>query len=75
MYLKLCEKQLKQNRKFTKNLQKTKKTTVADFIRKKEKKFFNNLNPSFVKGNNIFWKTIELFFSDKGNLRSQIKLI
>ena len=31
---------------------------------------------TMVKDNNFFWKTIKpFFFSDKGNLRSQIKLI
>ena len=35
----------------------------------------NNVNPSFVKDKKTFRKTIKPFFSDKGNLRSQTKLI
>ena len=36
----------------------------------------DNLNPSFVKDKKTFMKTIKpFFFSDKGNLRSQTKLI
>ena len=39
------------------------------------KGFFNNLNPSFVTVNKLFWKTIKTFFPSKGNNRSQIKLV
>ena len=39
------------------------------------KRFFNNLNPSFVTDNKLFWKTIKPFFSNKGNYGSQIKLV
>ena len=52
-----------------------KKNYCSRLYKKERKEFFNNLNPSFVKDNNIFWKTIKPFFSDKTNLRSQIKLI
>ena len=51
-----------------------KKNYCSRLYKKERKEFFNNLNPSFVKDNNIFWKTIKPFFSDKTNLRSQIKL-
>ena len=43
----------KQNRKFTKNLQKT-KNYCSRLYKKERKEFFNNLNPSFVKDNKIF---------------------
>ena len=54
---------------------KRQKNYCSRLYKKERKEFFNNLNPSFVKDNKIFWKTIKPFFSDKGNLRSQIKLI
>ena len=53
---------------------KRQKSYCSRLYKKERKEFFNNLNPSFVKDNNIFWKTIKPFFSDKTNLRSQIKL-
>ena len=84
MYLKLCEKQLWKDQilknyilKTTRNWLKTYKgqrNYYSRLYKKERKEFFNNLNPSFVKDNNIFWKTIKPFFSDKTNLRSQIKL-
>ena len=43
--------------------------------KKERKRFFNNLNPSFVTDNKLFWKTIKPFFSNKGNYESQIKLV
>ena len=52
-----------------------KKNYCSRLYKKERKEFFNNLNPSFVKDNKIFWKTITPFFSGKGNLRSQIKPI
>ena len=51
------------------------KNYCSRLYKKERKKFFNNFNPSFVKDIKIFWKSIKPFFSDKGNLRSQIKLI
>ena len=38
--------------------------------KKERKRFFNNLNPSFVTDNKLFWKTIKPFFSNKGNYGS-----
>ena len=52
-----------------------KQTNFYSRLYKKERKrFFSNLNPSFVNDNKLFWKTIKPFFSNKGNYRSQIKL-
>ena len=42
--------------------------------KKERKRFFNNLNRYFVTDNNLLWKTIKPFFSNKGNYGSQIKL-
>ena len=43
---------------------------------KKERKyFFNSLNPSFVKDNKLFWKTVKPFFSNKGDRGSNIQLV
>ena len=43
------------------------KTFAADTIKKERKRFFNNFNPSFFTESKLFWKTIEPFFSHKGN--------
>ena len=50
------------------------KAFAAHCIKKERTWFFNNLNPSFVTNNKLFWKTIKPFFSNQGNYRSQIKL-
>ena len=39
-----------------------------------KRNFFNSLNPSFVK-DELFWKTVKPFFSNKGNLGLNIKLV
>ena len=45
-----------------------KQTNFYSRLYKKERKrFFSNLNPSFVNDNKLFWKTIKPFFSNKGN--------
>ena len=51
------------------------KTFAADCIKKERKRFFNNLSPSFVTDNKLFWKTIKSFFSNKGNYGSKIQLV
>ena len=38
------------------------KSYCSRLYKKERKVFFNNLNPSFVKNNNIIWKTVKLFF-------------
>ena len=43
------------------------KNFCSRLYKKERKRFFNNLNPSFVTGNKLFWKTIKPFFSNKGN--------
>ena len=54
---------------------KKKKSSCSRLYKKERKRFFNNLNPSFVTDNKLFWKTIKPFFSNKGNYGSQIKLV
>ena len=39
------------------------------------KKFFDSLNPSFVKDIKLFWKTVEPFVSNKGDHGSNIQLV
>ena len=51
------------------------KTFWSRLYKKGRKRFFNNLNPSFVTDNKLFWKTIKPFFSNKGNYELQIKLV
>ena len=41
----------------------------------RKKNFFSTLNLSFVEDNKLFGKTVKLFFSNKGNLGQNIKLV
>ena len=43
--------------------------------KKERKKFFINLNTSFVNDNKLFWKTVKPFFSNKGSFGNKIKLV
>ena len=52
---------------------KKQKNFCSRLYKKERKRFFNNLNPSFVTDNKLIWKTIKPFFSNKGNYGSQIK--
>ena len=54
---------------------KKQKSFCSRLYKKERKRFFNNLNPSFVTDNKLFWKTIKPFFSNKRNYGSQIKLV
>ena len=54
---------------------KKKKSSCSRLYKKERKRFFNNLNPSFVTDNKLFSKTIKPFFWNKGNYGSQIKLV
>ena len=54
---------------------KKQKNFCSRLYKKERKRFFNNLNPSFVTDNKLFWKTIKPFFSNKVNYGSQIKLL
>ena len=54
---------------------KKQKTFCSRLYKKERIRVFNNLNPSFVTDNKLFWKTIKPFFSNKVNYGSQIKLV
>ena len=54
---------------------KKQKNFCSRLYKKERKRFFNNLNPSFVTDNKLFWKTIKPFFSNKGSYGWQIKLV
>ena len=54
---------------------KKQKKLCSRLYEKERERFFNNLNPSFVTDNKLFWKTIKPIFSNKGNYGSQIKLV
>ena len=60
-----------------KDYKKQKKTISVAFIEKKQ--LFSSLNPPLYKGlvkdNKLFWKTVKPFFSNKGNLWPQTKLV
>ena len=53
---------------------KKQKNFCSRLHKKERKRFFNDLNPSFVTDNRFFWKTIKPFFSNKGSYGLQIKL-
>ena len=44
-------------------------------MKKKEKKFFDNLNISIVSDKKTLWKVIESFLTNKGSFGRNIKLI
>ena len=54
---------------------KKQKKICSRLYKKQRKRFFNNLNPSFVTDNKLFWKTIHPIFSNKGNYGLLIKLV
>ena len=54
---------------------KKQKNYCSRLYKKERKNFFSCLNPSFVKNNKLFWKTLKPFFSNKGNLGPNIKLV
>ena len=49
---------------------KKQKNFCSRLYKNERKRFFNNLNPSFVTDNKLFWKTIKPFFSNKVNYGS-----
>ena len=63
--------------KFEKNFKayKKQKNFCSRLYKKERKRFFNNLNLSFVTDNKLFWKTIQPFFLNKVNYGSQIKFV
>ena len=54
---------------------KKQKNFCSRLYKKERKRFFNNLNLSFVTDNKLFWKTIQPFFLNKVNYGSQIKFV
>ena len=54
---------------------KKRKNYCSRLYKKERKKFFDGLNPSFVTGNKLFWKTVKPFFSGRGNYGANIKLV
>ena len=51
------------------------KNVQSRLYKKEREKNFSSLNPSFVKDNKLFWKTVKPFFSKKWNLGPNIKLV
>ena len=51
---------------------KKQKNYCSRLYKNERKRFFNELNPSFVTNNKLFWKTVKPFFSDKGNYGANI---
>ena len=53
---------------------KKQKNFCSLLYKKEREKFFNSLNPSFVKDSQLFWKKVKPFFSNKGDRGSNIQL-
>ena len=51
------------------------KNYCSRLYKKDRKNFFSSLNPFLVKDNKLFWKSVKPFFSNKGNLGPNIKLV
>ena len=54
---------------------KKQKSYCSQLYKEQRKNFFSNLNPSFVKDNKLFWKTVKSLSSNKGNLGPNIKVV
>ena len=54
---------------------KKQKNYCVRLYKEERKKFFNKINPSFVKDNNLLWKTVKAIFSKKGNCGTIINLV
>ena len=54
---------------------KKRRNYCSRLYKKKRKKFFNELTPSFVSDNKLFWETLKEFFYNKGNYGANIKLV
>ena len=54
---------------------KKQKNYCSRLYKKERKAFYNNLNPSFVCDNKLFWKTVKPLFSNKVNSSTNIKLV
>ena len=50
------------------------KSYCSGFYKKKKKKFFNNLNLTFVFDNKVFLKAVKTLFSNIGNCHGNRKL-
>ena len=64
-------------RSYLENVYFKKKRSLREHAKKKRKckKFFNKLNPSFVNDNKLFWKAIKPLFSNKGSSGRNIQLM
>ena len=51
------------------------KNYCSKLYKKERKPFFSNLNPTNIRDNKIFWKYIQLFFSEKRKLSNKITLV
>ena len=65
---------LKKKTKQTLLAYKKQKNYCSRLYKKERKAFFNNLDPTFVLDNKMFWKNITSFFSDKRRNNNRIIL-
>ena len=54
---------------------KKQKNFCSQLYKKERKKFFNSLNPSYVKDNKLFLKTVKPFFSSKRDRGLNMQLV
>ena len=59
----------------TENSSRKTKKLCSRLYKKERKQFFNSLNPSFLKDNELFWKIVKSFFSNKGDHGSDVQLV
>ena len=51
-----------------------KQKSFGRLYKNESKIFFNNINPEFVSGNTLFWKTMNPLFSNEDSYNANIKL-
>ena len=54
---------------------KRQRNRCLSILRKTKKEFFNSLNIKQVSDNELFWKIVKPFFSEKGSNSSKITLV
>ena len=54
---------------------KTQRNYCVNLLRKSKKQYFSNINVSDVTDNKSFWKSVKLYFSNKGSNSNKIALV
>ena len=56
-------------------LYKTQRNLCTKFLKKSKKDYVSKLKPKLVSGNKKLWRTIKVYFSDKGSFSNKIKIL